>query len=331
MKSAPRRAGSAPWILLAAVAPIAWGSNYFVTREFLPSGNALWGSVYRALPAGLLLLAFSRRLPARSWWWKSCVLGTLNIGAFFALVYAASQLLPAGVASTVMAMSAATLMLLAWPILKEKPAVFPLAGALLGFLGVGIMVFDQKSAVDSAGITCSLIAMVFSSSGALLTKKWAENQRPLDLTAWQLTAGGAILIPAAVVVEGRPTVLDGAAIWASAYICVFATAIAFFAWFLGLKHLPATTVGLVGLLNPVTGILTGAFLGGDALGAQQLAGIALVIGGVLCGFFKLPGLQKRKRRFSESASWRIRHCEANSSTPSSTVAGHPRQASTCRQ
>ena len=54
----------------------------------------------RALPAGLILLAFVRRLPKGSWWWKTAVLGTLNFGAFFPLLFFAAYRLPGGVAST---------------------------------------------------------------------------------------------------------------------------------------------------------------------------------------------------------------------------------------
>src|SRR5688500_14405912 len=77
------------WSLVVAVAPIAWGSAYFVARQFLPPDIPLWGAVFRALPAGLLLLAIRRQLPRGAWWWRSLVLGALNMGAFFALVYVA--------------------------------------------------------------------------------------------------------------------------------------------------------------------------------------------------------------------------------------------------
>lgn len=92
------------WVALTAIAPIAWGSTYVVTRAVLP-GEPLWGAVLRALPAGLLLLLVKRRLPRGAWWWRSAVLGVLTSGGFFALVYAVARLLPSGVASTVMAAS----------------------------------------------------------------------------------------------------------------------------------------------------------------------------------------------------------------------------------
>lgn len=111
----------------------------------------------------------------------------------------------------------------------------------------------------------------------------------LPLTAWQLLAGGLVLLPVAVVIEGPPPALDAPAILGFAYVTVIATALANTAWFTGLRHLDAGTVGLVGLLNPVTGVLLGVLLAGERLGAPQLAGITLVLGGILLG-------QQRTRR-----------------------------------
>ncbi|WP_218158580.1 hypothetical protein [Streptosporangium canum] len=62
------------WALVTAIAPVAWGTNYFVTHRFLPSGYPLYGAAIRALPAGLLLLLVSGKRPRGSWWWK-CLVG----------------------------------------------------------------------------------------------------------------------------------------------------------------------------------------------------------------------------------------------------------------
>src|SRR3712207_787212 len=79
-----------PILFVTALTPAVWGTTYAVTAEFLPPGRPLLAGVLRALPAGLLLLAVTRRLPRGSWWWRSAVLGALNIGVFFALLFAAA-------------------------------------------------------------------------------------------------------------------------------------------------------------------------------------------------------------------------------------------------
>ncbi|MDF2574854.1 MAG: EamA family transporter [Agromyces sp.] len=271
------------WSLIVAIAPIAWGSTYFVTREFLPADIPLWGAVLRALPAGLLLLAIRRQRPRGAWWWRSIVLGALNMGAFFALVYVAAQLLPTSIASTIMATSPIVMMLFAWLLVSERLRVLPLSGAVVGLAGVVLMLVTGEASVDPWGVAASVAAMCMSSLGYILAKRWGGGVDVLALTSWQLIAGGIMLVPAAIVWEGAPPALDAPALLAFGYISIVATAIGFVAWFTGLRHLDAGTVGLIGLLNPVTGVLLGVLVGGESLSAQQLIGLVLVFLGIVMG------------------------------------------------
>ncbi|MEU1520417.1 EamA family transporter [Streptomyces sp. NPDC005811] len=268
---------------LTAIAPVAWGANYFVTHEFLPADRPLWGAALRALPAGLVLLALCRRRPRGAWWWRSAVLGLLNMSVFFVLVYAASQLLPTSVASTVMALSPLTMMLIAWPLVSERPRAAHLAGATIGLVGVCLMLLTGAEAVSVPGVLASAAALLVSSFGHLLAKRWSTGTDVLASTAWQLTAGGLFLLPAAAAVEGAPPAPSTPTLLAFAYVSLVATALAFVVWFTGLRHLPAGTVGLIGLLNPVTGVVLGTAIAGEALTVQQLAGLALVLSGVTLG------------------------------------------------
>ncbi|WP_433159320.1 EamA family transporter [Kribbella sp. CA-247076] len=268
------------WVLVTAIAPIAWGTNYFVTHEYLPAGYPLYGAVLRALPAGLLLLCIARRLPHGAWWWRSLVLGICNMGAFFALIYVASQLLPVSLASTIMSATPLTMALFAWALLAERPTLPVLVGAGAGITGVCLLLGAGTTAADLRGVAASVAALLMSSGGYILTKKWGRSASPLATTSWQLVAGGLVLIPFAVAVEGGPPAMDLSAIAGFGYVGLIATALAFTAWFTGLRHLPAATVGLIGLLNPVTGVLLGTTLSGELLTVPQLAGLALVLAGI---------------------------------------------------
>lgn len=291
----------AKWVMITAIAPVAWGSNYFVTHEFLPADAPLYGALIRALPAGLLLLAVRRRLPHGSWWWKSLVLGTLNVGAFFVLIYLAAQLLPTSIAATVMATSPVVMMLFAWLVLSAPPRARHLAGAGVGLAGVALMLFSGMVVADLRGVLASIGAMVMSSFGYILAKRWGGDVDVLSLTAWQLVAGGLVLLPVAVAVEGGPPTLALSAALGFGYVAVVATALAFAAWFAGLRHLDAGTVGLVGLLNPVTGVLLGTVVAAETLTIRQLCGLALVLAGILLG---LP-----RRRPADEHPDPVRHRE----------------------
>jgi len=269
----------AKWRLVAitAVAPIAWGATYVVTRHLLPPDAPLWGAALRALPAGLLLWALARRRPRGEWWWRAPVLGLLNFGAFFVLVYLAAQLLPSSIAASIMALAPLALAGIAWPLLAQRPTARWAAGAVLGIAGVLLVVGLGAGSVSPAGVAASVIALLASSLGAILTTRWRDDTPLLATTAWQLTAGGIALVVAAGIVEGPPPHVDATGIAAYAGIAVVATALAFVCWFTGLRHLPAGTVGIIGLLNPVTGVVLGVVIGGESLAALQAVGIALVL------------------------------------------------------
>lgn len=271
------------WSVVTAIAPIAWGSTYFVTRNYLPGDLPLYGAMFRALPAGLILLAVCRTVPHGSWWWKALVLGTLNMSVFFTLAYLAAQLLPSSIAAVIMATASVTMMLMAWVMLRERPGKLPLTGALLGILGVAAMLLPGSEGVTLTGVAASLAAVTVSSFGFVLTKKWGADVPVLASTSWQLTAGGLVLVPAALIVEGPPPSLDAVEISGFAYVSVVATALGFAAWFSGLRHLAAGAVGVIGLLNPVTGVLLGTALASETLSLRQVGGLVLVLTGVVLG------------------------------------------------
>jgi probable blue pigment (indigoidine) exporter len=271
----------ARWPLVAAIGPIAFGSTYWVTREFLPAESPLWGSAFRALPAGVVLFLVVRRLPNGAWWWRAAVLGTLNMGLFFCLVYIAAQLLPSSVAASVTSISPLMIAGIAWLVLHQRPSARVLVSACAGAVGVLLIVGTATGRLDGWGVTASLVAMTLSSIGAVLTRHWDDGTPVLTVTSWQLLVGGIELTAVAVLAEGAPPAVDTSELLAFAYVSLIATALGFFCWFSGFRHLPAGVVGVIGLLNPVTGVALGVLLAAESLSPLQALGCALVLGSIV--------------------------------------------------
>ena len=280
---------------LTALAPIAWGSGYYVTEHFLPPDRPLFGATVRALPFGLLLLALRPGLPRGIWWWRALLLGTLNIGAFFALIFVAAYRLPGGMAATLTATAPIMVMLIAWLLIGERPRVASLAGAAIGVAGVALLVLRSSVTVDPIGVAASFGAVAMSSLGFVLVKRWKPPVDLLTFTAWQLVAGGLVLLPIALIVEGAPPPLDLPALGGFLYLGIVGTLVAYVVWFRGLRLLPAAAVSLVGLLNPVAGTVIGVALAGESFGGAQAAGLLLVLTGILAG---QPAVLDRLRRRS---------------------------------
>ncbi|MFP3380415.1 EamA family transporter, partial [Bacillus sp. SIMBA_069] len=106
-----------------------------------------------------------RRRPRGAWWWRSALLGVLNTGGFFALVYAVAQRLPSGVAATVMAASPLAMMAAGRIILGQRPRVLALLGGAAGIAGVALMLFGGDGSVDLFGILLAAVALVASATG----------------------------------------------------------------------------------------------------------------------------------------------------------------------
>ncbi|MFF9199624.1 EamA family transporter [Streptomyces sp. NPDC014779] len=272
-------------VALTALAPISWGSTYFVTTEFLPPDRPLFTGLMRALPAGLLLLSLTRKLPRGAWWWKSAVLGALNIGAFFPLLFLAAYRLPGGVAAVVASAGPLFVVGLAALLLGDRPTVRGLLTAIAAAFGVSLVVLKAGAAFDTVGVVAGLLSSLSMSAGTVLTKRWGrpEGVGALALTGWQLTSGGLVLLPVALLIEGAPPALSGVNLAGYAYLAFGNTAISYFLWFRGIERLSASSVTLLGPLSPITAAVIGWAALGQALGPVQLLGMVIAFGATLAG------------------------------------------------
>ncbi|MBE3011590.1 EamA family transporter [Microbispora sp. NEAU-D428] len=283
--SATSRSGVAGTLALTALTPLAWGSTYAVTTEFLPPDRPMFTAVMRALPAGLVLLVIGRVLPRGVWIWRAAALGVLNIGAFFPLLFLAAYRLPGGVAAVLGAVGPLFALVFAALLLAERPTVRKVLAGLLGLLGVGLVVLRAEARMDMVGVLAGLAGAASMSAGTVLTKRWGrpEGVGALALTGWQLTAGGLLLIPVALLVEGAPPALSGENLLGYAYLGIVGTALGYWIWFRGISRLPATSVAFLALLSPVSAAVIGWAALGQALSPVQLLGMVLALGGTLLG------------------------------------------------
>jgi probable blue pigment (indigoidine) exporter len=248
---------------------------------FLPEGRPLLAATLRALPAGLLLLAVCRQLPHGAWWWKSWVLGVLNIGAFFALLFIAAYRLPGGVAAIVGGIQPLVVAVLASKLLHERLTARVLTAGVIGVFGVALITLQAQARLDAVGVLAALGGTLSMATGIVLSKKWGHPASPLTTTAWQLITGGLSLLAIMLACEGLPsTALTPPNLGGYAYLSIVGTAFAYVMWFRGISKLPASTTAFLGLLSPVVAILLGSVVAGESFTPLQILGIFLVLGSV---------------------------------------------------
>src|SRR5690606_4329769 len=264
-----------PLTALTALGPVTWGTTYVVTTEMLPPDRPLLAALMRALPAGLAVLALTRTLPRGIWWWRTAVLGTLHIGAFFPLLFLSAYRLPGGVAATLGAVQPLLVAMLAMVVLHERPTAWRLGWGVAGVAGVSLMVLRGAVVFDPIGIAAGLAGTACMGIGTVLTKRWGSPVGALTFTGWQLVVGGLLLAPLTFFVEGPPPAMNATAIAGYAWLGIAGTLVAYTLWFHGLKRLPVTALSFLPLLSPAVATVLGWLLLGQALTPAQSFGFLL--------------------------------------------------------
>lgn len=270
-------------ILVTALAPISWGTTYAVATEFLPPNHPLLVASLRSLPIGILLTIGLRKLPKGIWWWRIFVLGGLNIGLFQALLFVAAYRLPGGVAATAGAIQPLIVVFFAWQILNNQPSKLSIAAALAGFIGVGLLVLSPAARLDPIGIAAALAGAGAMGLGTVLVKRWKPPVSLIVFTAWQLTVGGLMLLPIALITEGSFDEISRTNLWGFIYLGLIGTGLAYGLWFRGIGKLSATAVSYLGLLSPVVATLIGYVFLQEAFTPVQWIGIAIVLIAIVVG------------------------------------------------
>ncbi len=270
-------------VLFTALAPAIWGSTYLVTTEALPAGYPVTLAALRALPAGLLLLMITRCLPPRLWLGRVFLLGAFNFALFWVLLFVAAYRLPGGVAATLGALQAMMVILMARGWLGTPIRAGAVVAAATGVLGVALLLLGPEAALDPLGIMAGLGGAASMAAGTVLSRKWQPPVSALRVTAWQLTAGGIILLPLALIIEPPLPPLSVMNLAGLIWLGLVGAAATYAIWFRGVARLEPSAVSMLGMMSPVTAVLLGWIWLGQSLSLLQAVGAAVVLGSVWFG------------------------------------------------
>ena len=286
MTSERSTASSSPWLdaLTTAIGPVIWGSTYIVTTELLPPDRPFTAALLRTLPAGLLLVLWCRRGPA--WgdgvgWLRLLVLAALNIGAFQALLFVAAYRLPGGVAAVVGAVGPLVVMGLTWTLDHRRPPALALVAGVLGVMGMAALLLSPGARWDMVGVAAALVGTLCMAAGTFWSRRWRSDLPVLAFTGWQLLAGGVMLAPVAWAMDPPLPALTATHIAGYLYLSLAGALVAYALWFRGIARLPSVAVSSLGLLSPVTAVLLGWVLLGQAMTGVSLVGMLVVLASIL--------------------------------------------------
>lgn len=267
-------------IFLTALAPIIWGSTYIITTEFLSGFSPILIALLRALPAGVLLLMVVRQLPKGFWWVRVFILGALNFSLFWYLLFVSAYRLPGGVAATVGSVQPLIVIFLAALIFGGGIRWLSIVAGLIGLGGVALLVLTSHATLDGLGALAGLAGAVSMAFGTVLTRYWRPPVSLLTFTAWQLTAGGLLLLPVVLITETALPPLAWSNLVGLLWLGLVGAALTYILWFRGIARLDPAVLSSLGFLSPVTAVLLGWVFLNQSLTAFQIAGFFCVTGSI---------------------------------------------------
>lgn len=272
-------------ILITSIASILWGTTYLVATEYLPPSKPFTAGFFRIFPAGILLLLWCREFPKKKDWGKILMLSILNFSVFQVLLFISTDRLSGGLASILNSTRLLMVFLFVWWLEKKKISQKQWLYAVLGVIGIVILMFSPSQKLDIWGVIAAFLGALSLALGTFLTKYWQVDLSILSFTGWQLFLGGLCLLPIVFYWEEPFQDITYVHIGAYAYLCVFCTLIAYVLWFRGIKKLSPAIVSPLGLLTPAFAVFLGWLVAGESIGIKSLLGFIMV-------FISIFGVQK---------------------------------------
>ncbi len=291
-------------IAIASAVAVLWGINFVVVHVGLESFPPLLFAALRFCLVALALPFVPRPgVPVR---YVIAVGVFLSAGQFSLLFLGMDLGMPAGLASLVLQLQAAFTVGLAVLVLGERPRPAQLAGGALALAGIGIIAAGRASAVPLGALALTVGAAACWGLGNVATRK-ARSPEPLGLLVWSSLVPPVPLLGLSWLTErGDAVALDTSGVLALLYVVVLSTLVGFGAWAWLLSRHPASEVAPFTLLVPVVGIATAWLALGEVPSGAELAGAAVVLGGLAL----TVGLTRPRRRRESRPS-----CFAGSSQP----------------
>ena len=280
--------------LLALLVVVIWGANFVVIDAGQADVPPLLFLALRFLVVCLPAIFFLKPPPIG---WRNIVAigATLSL-AQFALLYVALMLgMPPGLASLLLQTQVIFSIIVAAVALGERPTRRQLIGAIIGMVGLSIVIVGHSQVAPWLPLVVTLLSALAWTVGNVLTRR-SKARSGLSLVVW---SGVVVPLPAfalSLIIDSPPVVwqaltsLSWVAIASTIYTAVFASLIGYGIWNSLLARYPTSAVVPFTLLVPVVGILTAWLVQGEVPTTAEFIGGAIMLAGLAAAV-----LQPRRR------------------------------------
>lgn len=287
------------WLRLILLS-LLWGGTFLFAAIAIKGWPAGAGNgiapltvvMIRVTVAALTLLAVLRLMAVpipsgRTVWIAFLGMGLLNNVIPFSLIFWGQSQLPASVAAGLASILNATTPLFTVVVAHaltqdEKATPLKIVALLIGLAGVAAMIgadaVSQLGASVAGQLACLCAALTYAFAGIFGRRFKAMGVSPLQTAFGQVTASTLMMIPIAGFIERPWTAAAPGGIPLAAVIVmgIASTALAYILFFRILAGVGATKLALVTFLIPVSSILLGWAILGEALKPQHFLGMACI-------------------------------------------------------
>jgi drug/metabolite transporter (DMT)-like permease len=300
-----QRPGAAALLMLGALTLI-WGLNWPIMKLALDELPVLAFRTFCLAIAGggMLAIAAAAGLPlavpraerrplllvafANTTMWHVC--------SAFALAH-----LPAGRAAILAYTMPLWASLLAIPMLGERLRWTTLAGLLVGLAGMALLIAPDWARIVAAPVgTLAILVAAFGWALGTVGFKMVRWTMPTAVvTGWQFLLGG---VPVALGALWHDAGFDyGAVHWTAWAAALFAATLPLlfcqWAFFRLVQAVPASVAAIGTLAIPVVGVVSGSLMLGEAIGADVMGAMVLVLAALVL-VLVVPSLGGRERRLA---------------------------------
>lgn len=271
-------------LLLALLVVFVWGINFIFVKLSLEEFSPLLLCAVRFLLASVPAVFFIK--PPAVPFKIIAGYGLIMFALQFALLFIGLRVgMTPGVASLLMQVQVFFSMFFAIIFLGEQPQVGQIIGALIAFIGIGVMALHFDHNVSLMGFLCILAAAASWGIGNLITKK-IHSVNLIAVIVWSSFVACLPMFILSLVFEGPESFVTAyehmtwKGILSVLYIVYISTWVGYGVWNWLISRYPVGMVVPFTLLVPVVGILSSVFILGEPFYLWKLVAGLLVISGL---------------------------------------------------
>jgi len=272
--------------LLSAV----WGASFILIeitgRSFPPAWVALLRLSFGATLLWAVLLLRGRKLPPRTLIVPLLLVALFNNAIPFCLFALGERTVPSGIAAVLNATTPIWALLISLPLQSARPAKTTIAGVLLGFAGVVIVVLSHRGESHAGastrefllGVLFIAIASLGYAIATVIAKIRLQGLDPIGLATTQLSLAWLMILPVALF-GSHPIAIRPVSIVSAVALGVAGSGIAYLLYYDLLTRISSTHVVAVTYLLPLWGLFWG-YVAREPILWTAYIGVLIVIAGL---------------------------------------------------